>query len=183
MVSPKGYNPGPTSSYTTTFLYRSAAPGNGLLSQVQYPNASTQSYTYNSYDLVASVTDPAGNTTTNTYDADGELTSVQFQDGSKTTYTYDADGNLTSTNDFDPSSTQVPGNPGFENSTTSMAPWTQTSATGDPILDGSWPHSGNQEAWLCGSRTARIASHKRSPCPQRKLSSRIGSPSAPRRPG
>jgi subtilase family serine protease len=44
--------------------------------------------------------------------------------------------------------TQLLGNPGFENST--AAPWTETSSGGFEIVDDSDPHSGSQEAFLCG---------------------------------
>lgn len=43
---------------------------------------------------------------------------------------------------------QLLGNPGFEAST--AAPWVETSSGGFEIVDNSNPHTGAQEAWLCG---------------------------------
>jgi len=72
---------------------------NGNLTTVVYPDASTELYTYNSFDEVTSDTDPNGHITSYTYDSHGNLTGIQDPLHNLTTLTYTATGQVQSITD------------------------------------------------------------------------------------
>ena len=71
----------------------------GNMTTVVYPDASTEIYTYNSFDEVTSDTDPNGHITTYSYDSHGNLTGIQDPLHNLTTLVYTATGQVQSITD------------------------------------------------------------------------------------
>lgn len=65
---------------------------NGKLVRIEYPDGSTNKFTYNQYGQMLTFTDAEGHTTTHSYNAEGLLDTITNPLGGTTRYSYDSAG-------------------------------------------------------------------------------------------
>ncbi|GAB5443819.1 MAG: hypothetical protein Fues2KO_41680 [Fuerstiella sp.] len=92
---------GPATSPVTEYTYDSS----GNLTEIEFPDATTQTFVYNSSNCLTSSTDELRRQTTFAVDSNGNILSVTDPLGNVTTYTYNSSGQVTNVTLADPDGT------------------------------------------------------------------------------